>query len=120
MICLEKAKQKLDKNITSENFWLMVTKCGEVIRVVESCCKKRSLLEADGMMMKNEEEVVVETTWDDEFGEYEVEFEEGNKAVFVSRWINNGSVCGDDEAHVVAVPSPKQGVSAVIMVSLPG
>ncbi|KAI9087004.1 hypothetical protein K1719_030965 [Acacia pycnantha] len=119
MICVEKAEKKLERNMMIEKISLMVTKCGEVIRVVGSCYKRSSA--AAGPRKKVEEEVVVVgTTWDDEFGEYEIEFEEGNKAVFVSRWINNGSACEDDhEALVVAVPSPKQGVSAVIMVSLP-
>ncbi|XP_028772901.1 protein ECERIFERUM 2-like [Neltuma alba] len=114
MICVKKAEQKLERNMASESFWLMVMKCGEVIREVGSC-RKRSTSSSAGLMKKKEE--VVWATWD-EFGEYEVEFEEGNKAVFVSRWIN-GSVCDDDEAQVVAVPCPKVGVSALIMVSLP-
>ncbi|XP_054810792.1 uncharacterized protein LOC129312188 [Prosopis cineraria] len=116
MIFVEKAEQKLDRKIMIESFSLMVMKSGEVIREVGSCCKSKSVQRSAGRVMKKKEYEVVRTTWD-EFGGYEVEFEEGNEAVLVSRWIHC-SVC-DDEAHVVAVPFPKEGVSALIMVSLP-
>ena len=106
MLCVEDAKQKLNIQMGS-NFSFLVKESSGVIKV-ESC--SNSGHNVQGLALKNQ---ITPTTWND-FGLYEVAFCEGNKPVLVSCWI--ASVA---DGHVMAVPYPKENVSAVIIVSPP-
>ena len=107
ILCVEEAEKKLERKMGSEVFSLFVAESSEVIRV-ENCSRSENGVQL--LEIKNE---INRTSWDD-FGEYEVEFHEGNKAAFVSRWI--GSV---SDGHVMVIPSPSEAVSALIVVTLP-
>ncbi|KAK7252700.1 hypothetical protein RIF29_36841 [Crotalaria pallida] len=104
MLCVEDSEEKLHRKMGS-GFSLLVKESTEEVIKVESCSK-----EVQGMKLKNQ---VTCTAWKD-FGGYEVAFEEGNMPVRVSWWI--GSVA---DGHVMALPCPKENVSAVIVVSPP-
>ncbi|KAI4327176.1 hypothetical protein L6164_019668 [Bauhinia variegata] len=106
MLCVEEAEQRLGRKMGSE-FSLFVKQSSEDIKV-EDC--------SNGICSEHVSELkkkITPTTWED-FGVYEVAFHEGNKPVHVSRWI--GSV---SEGNVIAIPYPKEGVSAVVIVTLP-
>ncbi|RDY00347.1 Protein ECERIFERUM 2, partial [Mucuna pruriens] len=103
MRCVGEAEQKLGKNLGS-GFCLVVNESSEVIKV-ESCSE-------NGWSLKHE---ITPTTWD-EFGVYEVAFNERNKPVQVSCWIDSVS---DGYAMAVPLPYLKQNAFAVIVVSPP-
>ncbi|TKY70784.1 hypothetical protein E2542_SST07077 [Spatholobus suberectus] len=110
MLCVEEAEQKLGTNLGSE-FSLVVKDSSEVINV-ESCLENGWSVHGLGLRLKPQ---ITPTTWED-FGEYEVAFNEGNKPVQVSCWI--GSV-GDGYVMGVPLPYLKQNACAVVVVSPP-
>ncbi|KAE9596753.1 putative taxadien-5-alpha-ol O-acetyltransferase [Lupinus albus] len=106
MHCVEGAEKKLHIKMGSD-FSLLVKESFEVIKV-ETCSKGGYSMQ--GLCLNNQ---ITCTTWND-FGVYEVAFQEGNKPVHVSHWI--GSVVN---GHVMAFPCSKKNVSAAIVVSPP-
>ncbi|KAK7307759.1 hypothetical protein VNO77_41105 [Canavalia gladiata] len=107
MLCVEEAEQKLSTNMGS-HFSLVVKESSEVINV-ESCSKSGWSLQ--GSRLRHH---MTGTTWN-EFGVYEVAFDEGNKPVHVSCW--TGSVSG---GNVMTVPLPclKENGCAVIVIAV--
>ncbi|KAI4315208.1 hypothetical protein L6164_028041 [Bauhinia variegata] len=106
MLSVELAEEKLGRKMGS-HFSLLVIQSSEVIKV-EDCSNSKYSEQLSGLKSK-----ITPTTWDD-FGVYEVAFHEGNKPVHVSRWI--GSV---SDGNVMAILSPKEGVSGLIIVTFP-
>lgn len=104
LICVQEAEKKLERKMGSE-FSLIVKEAHEIVKV-ERCEYSRK---GQGIGVKNEMKI---TTWD-EFGVYDISFHEEKKPVEVSRWIGSAS-----EGNVYAVKCPKDGVSAVILVTL--
>ncbi|XP_016201478.1 vinorine synthase [Arachis ipaensis] len=102
MFCVEEAEQKLNIKMGSK-FSFVVKESSKVTRV-ESCSKSNRGHSSIQM---------TPTTWN-EFGLYEVAFCKGNTAVHVSCW-----VASVPDGHVLAVPYPKENVSALIIVSPP-
>ncbi|CAL0314323.1 unnamed protein product [Lupinus luteus] len=103
MLCVEGAENKLHIKMGSA-FSLLVKESFEVFKV-ETCSKNGYSMQ--GLCLKNQ---ITCTTWND-FGVYEVAFQEGNKPVHVSHWL--GSIVNE---HVIAFPCPKKNVSAIIIV----
>ncbi|XP_054795101.1 uncharacterized protein LOC129301243 [Prosopis cineraria] len=101
-LCVQEAEKKLHRKMGSE-FSLFVKEPSEVIKV-EACEYSRQALG-----FKHQ---VSCATWD-EFGVYDIAFHEGKRPVHVSRWIGSAS-----EGNVLAVKYPKEGVSAVMVVTL--
>ncbi|KAK7406311.1 hypothetical protein VNO78_07934 [Psophocarpus tetragonolobus] len=107
MLCVEEADQKLGSSLGSE-FCLVVKESSEVIKV-ESCSVNG--WNVQGMCVKHE---ISRSTWE-EFGVYEVAFNEGNKPVHVSCWIDSVSLAF---GYAMALPL-NHNACAVILVSPP-
>ncbi|XP_028762538.1 tryptamine hydroxycinnamoyltransferase 2 [Neltuma alba] len=103
-LCVQEAEKRLQRKMGSK-FSLFVKERSEAMKA-ETCAYNRQAL---GRGLKNQ---MTSTTWD-EFGAYDISFHEEKKPVHVSRWIGSAS-----EGNVVAVKYPKEGVSAVIVVTL--
>lgn len=101
---LKEAKKNLPKNLGSE-VCFFVKKSSEII-MMETCIKG----EQDGQVLglKNQ---MRSTTWD-EFGDYDVDFEEGHMPLHVSRWIGSAY-----DMKFLAVTYPKDGSPVAILVS---
>ncbi|KAK4262553.1 hypothetical protein QN277_028101 [Acacia crassicarpa] len=101
-LCVQEAEKKLQRKMGSE-FGLFLKEPSEVVKV-ETCEYSRQ-----GLGLKSQ---MKSTSWD-EFGVYDISFHEEKRPVHVSRWIGSAS-----EGNVVVVKYPKDGVSAVILVTL--
>ncbi|XP_028762662.1 uncharacterized protein LOC114721036 [Neltuma alba] len=105
-LCVREAEKKLRREIGSE-FCLFVKEAHEVV-MVETCSEGEKSGQARGL--KNQ---MSSTTWD-EFGDYHVEFEEGNRPVHVFRRIGSAS-----DRIFAAVTYPKKGVYVAVVVISP-
>lgn len=104
MLCVDEAEQKLGTNLGS-NISLVLKESYEAIKV-ESC----SMNEWSVNGLKHE---IIPTTWN-EFGVYEVAFNEGNRPVKVCCWVG---FLSDGYAMAVPLPCLKENACAVVVAS---
>lgn len=115
LLCVEEIESKLtsdDHKSASEYFSLLVNEPGNV--KVEKC-SKLGIVKANLGLDKMG---VTSSNWDELIGANEVEFREGNRPVHVSFWV--GSVSGNLDQIVMAIPSSEKGISGgKILVTIP-
>ncbi|GMN31020.1 hypothetical protein TIFTF001_003058 [Ficus carica] len=115
LLCVEEIESKLtsdDHKSASEYFSLFVNEPGNV--KVEKC-SKLGIVKANLGLDKMG---VTSSNWDELIGANEVEFRKGNRPVHVSFWV--GSVSGNLDQIVMAIPSSEKGISGgKILVTIP-